>query len=377
MPLTPPDPELLESGRVALTLAGARRVLHPLWLRERCPCRTCRDVRTGQRLLDSWALPLNTAVTQVRAMGAIVEIVFDDGHTAPFSLWELEAAVAPPGPRGDDLVLWSADLAPLPEADWPVLAEDDAALHAMLEALRRHAFVLVRNLPVEMDAVGALAGRIGPMRITNWGGIADVKAVPDAYDLTMTTRALEPHTDNPYRDPVPGFIFLHCLVNNADGGDSMLTDGFRVAETLRRDDPDAFAVLTGLRLRYRYTDADTVLDNRGPLIELDADGRVCQVRLSNRTDAVDAEDADTLDRFYRSRHRFAALVNDPALQRHLKLGPGDVLVMDNRRLLHGRAAYRPGTGHRHMRQCYMDRDTVDSRRKVLARRFEPSGAPGS
>ena len=54
-----------------------------------------------------------------------------------------------------------------------------------------------------------LAGLMGPIRITNWGGMADVKAIPNAYDLTMTPRHLEPHSDNPYRDPVPGYILLH------------------------------------------------------------------------------------------------------------------------------------------------------------------------
>ena len=52
---------------------------------------------------------------------------------------------------------------------------------------------------------------IGPVKKTNWGGIADVKNIKKAYDLTMTTRALENHTDNPYRFPTQGYIFLHCI----------------------------------------------------------------------------------------------------------------------------------------------------------------------
>ncbi|MEZ5593155.1 MAG: hypothetical protein R3F53_21585 [Gammaproteobacteria bacterium] len=31
---------------------------------------------------------------------------------------------------------------------------------------------------------------------------------------------------NPYRDPTPGLQLLHCLANDAEGGDSVVVDGF-------------------------------------------------------------------------------------------------------------------------------------------------------
>ncbi len=355
-------------GRVRIELDGiGTRELHPIWLRERSPSPEVHDPKTGQRLLDSWSLPLDLAVTAVEEDEENLNVTFSDGHVAPFTLDGLTAQLRRQPDERDDIVLWDGNLQQIPEADWSQARGDDAALYAMLESLRRYAFVVVRNVPVELDGVAEVVEHIGPMRRTNWGGIADVKAIADAYDLSMTTRALEPHTDNPYREPVPGYIFLHCLVNNADGGDSMITDGFRVAEDLRQGSPEAFDALTRVRPNFTYVDDDTVLENSGPLIELDEQDRVRQVRLSNRTDAVDAEDADLLDRYYRARRQLTDMVNDPTYQLHFKLGPGDLLIMDNYRLYHGREGYRPGTGDRHLRQCYMDRDTVGSRRKVLAR----------
>ena len=358
------------NGRLHIELDGiGERELHPLWLRERSPSDEVTDPQTGQRLLDSWSLPLDLAVTEVREDGENLEIIFSDGHVAPYTLASLTAQLRREPDERDDIVLWGGSLNDIPEIDWNQAAEDDATLYEMLEQLRRYAFVLVRNVPAEMDGVGNVVERIGPMRRTNWGGIADVKAIANAYDLTMTTRTLEPHTDNPYREPVPGYIFLHCLINNADGGDSTITDGFRVAEELREKAPEAFEALTQVRPDFTYVDDDTVLENSGPLIELDPQGRVRQVRLSNRTDSVAALDADFLDQYYRARRTLTDTVNDPAFQLQFKLGPGDLLIMDNYRLYHGRLGYRPGTGDRHMRQCYMDRDSVGSRRKVLARTY--------
>jgi len=364
-------------GRLRLdTGDGAARTLHPVWLRERCPCSACRDPRTGQRLLDAWSIPLDTAVAEARDDGDRIRVVFSDGHVAPFEPAELRAALRRPSDL-DGVATWDASLAEWPTADWDAVRDRDAALFGMLEQLHRNGFVMLRGVPTERDAVGEVVARVGPMRRTNWGGIADVKAVPDAFDLTMTTRALEPHADNPYREPVPGYVFLHCLVNEVPGGELLLTDGFRAAEVLREQAPEDFDVLTRVRPAFSYVDEDAILEHSGPLIELDDSGRVRQVRLSNRTEAVPAEDPDLLERYYRARKRLTGLVNDAALQIRYTWRPGDLLIMDNYRMLHGRSAYRqngePGgsedAGHRHMRQCYMDRDTVGSRRKVLARRF--------
>lgn len=359
-------------GRLRLAAGGAAHVLHPIWLRERCPCSECRDPRTGQRLLDAWSIPLETTVTKARDDGAAVQVTFSDGHVAPFHSSDLEAALTRRDERAG-VETWDATLPEHPEADWRAVRGDDDALYEMLSQLHRCGFIIVRNVPVEMDAAAEVVERIGPMRRTNWGGVADIKAIPEAYDLTMTPRTLEPHADNPYREPVPGYVFVHCLVNNVDGGELLLTDGFKVAEVLREQAPREFDALTRVRPEFRYVDDDTILEHSGPLIELDEHGQVRQLRLSNRTEAVAADDPDLLDRYYRARRRLTELVSDPQFQIRTKLQPGDLAIMDNYRILHGRSGYEKGGGHRHLRQCYMDRDTVGSRRKVLARRLGKKG----
>jgi gamma-butyrobetaine dioxygenase len=211
----------------------------------------------------------------------------------------------------------------------------------------------------------ALMERVGPLRRTNWGGIADVKSVANAYDLTMTQRGLEPHTDNPYRDPIPGYIWLHCLTNAADGGDSTLADGYRAAQLLRERDPAAFDCLTRVSPGFRYRDETTWLESEGPLIELDNQGRIFRVRYSNRTERVEALPAEELARYYAARQAFYQLITSDELTLNLKLDPGQMLIMDNYRLLHGRRAFELAGGVRHLRQGYVDRDSTASRRLVL------------
>jgi gamma-butyrobetaine dioxygenase len=50
-----------------------------------------------------------------------------------------------------------------------------------------------------------------------------------------------------------------------------------------------------------------------------------------------------------------------------KLQNGDMVCFDNRRVLHGRMGYDPTTGERHLRGCYVEREELLSRARILAR----------
>ncbi|WP_284945892.1 TauD/TfdA family dioxygenase [Acidisoma cladoniae] len=346
---------------------GQRLTRHPIWLRERLPDPRITDPTTGQRLIEAAELPLDLTITDAHLADGQVSLVFSDGFEAAVPLaWFAGSQDRAEDDFTDDIILWDSGLNPLPFMDFDTLRRSDTALAAFLDTLHAHGFAVVRGVPVEMDGALDFAALIGPIRQTNWGGLADVKAIANAYDLTMTPRHLEPHSDNPYRNPIPGYILLHCLINDAVGGSSTVVDGFHAAKHLKEQDPAAFASLTRTEVKFRYADADTVLENRGSLIELDDLGRIVRTRYSNRTENVAPAPVAELDAFYRARQAFYSLIQkDSALTLTFKLEPGDLMMMDNYRLFHGRTAYRLETGSRHMRQCYMDRDVVQSRRSVL------------
>ena len=60
-----------------------------------------------------------------------------------------------------------------------------------------------------------VAEMFGHVRETNSGRIFDVGSVPSPRNLAYTEMPLGVHTDNPYRDPVPGLQLLHCLESSA------------------------------------------------------------------------------------------------------------------------------------------------------------------
>jgi gamma-butyrobetaine dioxygenase len=124
---------------------------------------------------------------------------------------------------------------------------------------------------------------------------------------------------------------------------------------------------------FSYRDATASLTTLAPLVELDTSGRVRVVRFNPRSmqpprlDPVGGVDTATLDTWYAGYVGLAQRLADPRYQIRLRLQPGELFVVDNRRVLHGRAAFQPTTGSRHLQGCYADIDGLRSTVAVLAR----------
>jgi gamma-butyrobetaine dioxygenase len=220
-----------------------------------------------------------------------------------------------------------------------------------------------------------VARSLGYVRETNYGRLFDVRAEPAAANLAFTRLPIAPHTDNPYRDPVPTIQLLHCLhAAAAGGGDSTFTDGFRAAAVLRGQDPAAFTCLTTTPVTFAYSDAATVLRATGPMIGLDPRGRIRQIRFNGRSLAPVRLPAARAKAFYAAYRAFAELAADPDAMVTARLAPGDCVIFDNTRILHGRTAFADGggtggagSGRRHLQGCYADLDGLASAVAVLAR----------
>jgi gamma-butyrobetaine dioxygenase len=349
---------------------GLLHGFHPVWLREFSFEESAKDPATGHRLYEAAYLPLDLAVRRAELVAeGTVALEFSDGHLCRFDLLDLRDAIERglPDDMVGDRILWQRSSWPVRWRDYSAIAGSPVGLLGFLDDLAKFGVALVRGLPAAADGLKGLADLIGPIRETSWGGITDVRFIEDACDLSMTDRALEPHVDNPYRLPQPGYIFLHCLVNDADGGESMLIDGFNVATRLQQESPQHFDTLCATPVNFVYRDDSAILEHYGHLIERRPDGRLSRVIFHNRSDQVLPADPRDLTAYYAARRAYADLIWSPDMQVTFKLAPGEAYVVDNYRILHGRRAYDASGGNRHLRQCYMDRDTVSSKQKVLLR----------
>jgi gamma-butyrobetaine dioxygenase len=352
------------------------------WLRASCPCASCLDPGGGQRLADITDHPADARFRSVTEDGDSYVVTFEpDGHRAVIARSWLAGALAPvPAGRTEDAKrLWdAADFADgPPHGTWDRYLADTRHRASCLASLLRDGFVLLRGVPPRPGTVLEVAASMGFVRETNYGRLFDVQAKVDPANLAFTALAIAPHTDNPYRDPVPTVQLLHCLASAAEGGESGLVDGFAAAGLLRAGNPPAFAVLTSTPVTFRYSDATAGLRATMPMIGLDARGRIREVRFNNRSlqplgspggPPAPAE----ADAFYLAYRAFAELLARPELMLTFRLEPGDCVVFDDTRVLHARTAFTAG-GHRHLQGCYADLDGVASALAVLRRDDRISG----
>jgi gamma-butyrobetaine hydroxylase len=363
---------LEQAGRQVLVdwADGHHSVFHAIWLRDNCTCAECRHP-SGQRLLDTASLPADIAPASVSQTEGAVTITWSgDGHRSTYApAWlrahcyaEAERARRRPAPR-----LWDAEMqSALPEAEHAVISRDEAALRAWLAAIETFGFALLRGVPVVPGEVTRVVALFGYVRETNYGRLFDVRSVVNPNNLAYTGLALGGHTDNPYRDPTPSLQLLHCLSSSTSGGENTLVDGFRVAAALRARRPSDYDLLTRHPVRFRFQDEDTDLSAEFPILMLNPLGELIAVHYNNRSPEPFDLPPDQVEPYYAAYRHFVGLLESPAYQVRFKLEPGDLFIVDNLRVLHGRTGFS-AAGQRHLQGCYADRDSLRSRLAVLNR----------
>ena len=177
----------------------------------------------------------------------------------------------------------------------------------------------LRGVPSNDAAILDAMRWVGRVFETNYGLVFDVRSVPQPENLAYSDLGLGLHTDNPYREPVPGFQALHALVASPDGGDSLFADGYALAEHLRTTDPDAFTRLTQTPVPFHYRSKDAELYAERPLIQLSCRGEVTAVHYNSRSIAPLDLSSREAAAFYSAYRRFAILLREPKLQLKFKL----------------------------------------------------------
>lgn len=347
---------------------GRESLFHHIWLRDNCP--TDRHPETLERINDLLSLdPDVRAASATLAKDGGLAVDWNDGHNSHYgSDWLRGHCYTEESRRGrrPAPVLWSGDIADdPPRANHDDIMNSDSGLLDFLETLRDQGFCIVGGMPDDAKAGEWLAGRISYLRETNFGVDFTVVSKPNPNNNAYTALALLAHTDLPNREMPPGIQFLHCLKSDAPGGESILVDGFRVAEQLRELDPDAFDLLTSTPIDFRFHDTDWDVRWRAPIIGLNADGDIAEIRYNNALLApLDVAPA-LVKSVYRAIRSFVGILRDPSGEVHFRMRAGEMLVFHNRRVLHGRAAFDPSGGARKLHGCYVDIDELMSRIRVL------------
>jgi gamma-butyrobetaine dioxygenase len=345
-----------------------------VWLRDNL--QEDRDPYSGQRLIDVTEIPREPRIRTATLADAQLQIVWqDEARVSTFALdWLYEQARGGSSPPELHVRRWldGAQLEPRRDFAYRSIAALQTDARVRLEWLTRllqDGIAFLNEVsPVDAGILEAMT-LVGRVAETNYGLVFDVRAVPQPENLAYSDVGLGLHTDNPYREPVPGFQALHTLIAAPDGGDNLFADGFALAEYLRESAPDAFAILTRTPVPFRYQSPDADLYAERPLVELDCRGAIAAVHYNSRSIGTMQVAADNCLPFYAAYRHFGELLRQHRFQLSTRLGNGDVVVFDNQRILHGRTGFASAKHPRHLRGCYLTRDSVYSETALLRRRM--------
>ncbi|WP_420549915.1 TauD/TfdA family dioxygenase [Curvivirga sp.] len=364
----------LTASDMALSIefsTGLESRFHWLWLRENCHCAECHHPQTWERIVDTFKIDpkIKAESYELTSEGTVLSLIWPDGHKTEIKAgWLLDHAYD--GHRVSnglpEIKYWSTEnLGERPSVEAADVMDSEDGLKEFITQLRVYGFSIVKNLATEMGKVEELAKRVGYLRDTHFGIDFTVESKPDPNNVAYTSVELKAHTDLPNLESPPGIQFLHCLQFEATGGESILVDGFAVADQLRKENPKAYDDLTRIPVNYRFVDKEWDLRWNSPAIRLDYNGEMEEIRYHNALTATREAGFDDMTAIYEGLRAYTEVLRRPEFELKFKLEPGEVMVFHNRRVLHGRGEFDPNSGPRMLRGCYVDCDQAWSKLRVL------------
>ncbi|KAK4943919.1 hypothetical protein LTR10_016635 [Elasticomyces elasticus] len=347
------------------------------WLRDHCPCPECQHPSTHQRQLDTFTIDPEIKVSSAESTPSGLQINWPNNHTSlyswswlsthpPFTQSSSKRAVHPPPTRQ-----WAPSLpsSPLPGVPYHSIMDTSEAtgLTSFLSAIHTNGLCFIPSTPASPDATQSLIERISHIRATHYGGFWDFTSEVNPIDTAYTNDPLPPHTDNTYFTDPAGLQLFHLLSHTSlhdpnqpgQGGESTFVDGFAAASHLHKHFPQHYRYLSTIPITSAalgapegsfYNTASSmqgypVLNHSSPtgIVSNPSPSNLVQIRWNNldrmapTTPSFPSHTA--LKSWYAAAREWARILESPEFLITVKLQPGEPVIFDNWRVLHGRLGF--------------------------------------
>lgn len=363
-----------------------RRALKPTTLRDSCACAKCRDPGSGNKTFASIEIPTDIGIADVRAGDDGLAITFSNdipryaqggGHEMLLPWASVEVALKRRGMEHMALPRRRAVLRRTGVQYWDRATLDgqvrridygefmrggEAFWDAVIDICRL-GIVYLRNVPRDEAAVVDITTRIANIRETFYGRTFDVRAKPNAENVAYTSGYLGLHQDLMYLEPPPMIQVLHCMDNSCAGGESLFSDGERVGRLLwpfvaasRKMAPlaDHFVPYQYDKNGFHYFASRYVVDHN--------EAGFAGVHWSPPFQGRHLSAAKDMRAWIDAARVFEGLINADDAVHSRKMEPGECVIFDNLRTMHGRTAFDAGAGGaRWLRGAYIAAEDFLSR----------------
>nr|XP_045612214.1 trimethyllysine dioxygenase, mitochondrial-like [Procambarus clarkii] len=347
-----------------------------IWLRDHCRCSRCYNHKTCQRIFDVGNIPLNIRPAVVKTTQDGLQIQWPDGHESEYEykfLWQNSFD----GCRTAHKVsrhLWKASTFPAAHLTTVPLEElcdpEKNGARKLMYSIIQNGLAFISEVPADVESTRAAVEKFCTIKKTFYGELYVMHGTNyDHLDTAYSTESIGAHTDGTYFSQAARIQVFHCLQTATGGGENLLVDGFNVAKQFHEKHPEGYAFLSSeavpseyIEDGYHFMSLDTIFKHH-PVT-----GNIQQIRYNIYDRApLSSLPMEKLQEFYLHFCNLTKIIRNPRNEYSLKLEPGTVLLIDNWRVMHGRANF---TGTRTMSGCYLDNDEFTSKARILKVQME-------
>ncbi len=251
--------------------------------------------------------------------------------------------------------------------DYKKIISNEKILIKWLSTLYSLGITIVSNSPTKKKSAFKILDLIGQYRETFFKTPFEVINIPKPNNQAYTADSLANHTDLPYYEYVPGYQFLHCLINEAEGGSSTAVDGFAVADFFKKYHLKKFKLLSNNDVIFKDNDytQKNIRIQKSPIIKTNKHNDIEEVRINLGAMGTLDINPKIMNNFYEAYALFYSQLHNKKFQIEFKLKAGDIFCFDNRRILHGRKEFDPNSGNRHLQGYYIEREEIKSKLNYL------------
>jgi len=321
---------------------GIDTAYHYIWLRDNCP--SAFHPQTGERSFDLLSISQDIHPLSVSFDAGTLTIEWSEQqHISCFEQsWLRQFCYS--GELAKDhsssYQSWGCEFIDrIPVYNQQDIMTSDSALYEWMSALDKYGLTIINGMPDDSEAVVQTAKRIDYLRQTNFGMTFDVVSEKSPINVAYTSLSLPLHTDLPNQELPPGYQFLHFLSNESVGGESTFVDGLKVLERLREDQPEYFRLLAEYAIPFRFHDQAHDIRQHHRVINLDNFGNIVEIKYNAHIADIFDLPGEVMYDYYIAYRELMGRLKDARYKIELKLTAGQMVVFDNRRVLHGRNAF--------------------------------------
>jgi trimethyllysine dioxygenase len=401
-----PNQELL------IELSPGQAARYPsFWLRDHCLCSVCSHPDTHQRQHDTFTLDPAMKATSVSSTSSGLEITWSDpsNHTSLFPWPWLQRHTPFTTPTNNATTRhrqsrpWTPFLpsSPLPKTSYDAITSTPTGLPALLTQLLTHGISFIPSTPPSPAATESLLSFLGPIRNTHYDAFWDFTSIPQPIDTAYTNLSLPLHTDTTYFTDPAGLQLFHLLshtpqdhpTNNPGdyeptlGGESTFADGFAAAAKLHSLNPTYYNILSTIPIVFAAegspagsfrnnlfsSSGSTVFTHHSNTTTKDLrPDNLTLIRFNNldRSPLTTFPSHQAMLQWYSAAKLYSDILHSEEFLVTVPLRPGEPVVFDNWRVLHGRKAFE---GRRRVCGGYVG---VDDWRGKVVRFREVEGVGG-